>query len=65
MCNKVVYGAYQRVHGGWVWKDNGTLNALQKENDNLRGHIRRLEKSNQALGEELHKLKNPIPKGWD
>lgn len=39
---------------------------LKRENASLRGHIRRLEKSNQELGEELHRCQNPEgPKGWD
>ena len=37
-----------------------------QENERLRGLIRRLEKSNQELGEELHRCKNPgEAKGWD
>jgi FtsZ-binding cell division protein ZapB len=30
---------------------------LRIENENLRGHVRRLERSNQQLGEENHRLK--------
>jgi len=35
----------------------------EKEIENLRGHIRRLEKSNQELGEKLHKLTKG--EGWN
>lgn len=39
---------------------------LKEENASLLGHVRRLEKSNQELGEELHRCKNPDgPKGWN
>ena len=42
----------------------------KKTIENLRGLIRRLEKSNQELGEENHRLKMELqglkePTGWD
>lgn len=40
------------------------IKELEQENANLRGHIRRLEKSNQELGEENHRLKGK-GEGWN
>lgn len=47
--------------------DSRKYYALQRENESLRGHVRRLEKSNQELGEELQRCKNEYKqaKGWD
>lgn len=64
MCRKIVYGRYRHEGGQWIWQDDGTLNNLQKEVENLRGHIRRLEKANEQLGLENHKLKGR-GQGWN
>lgn len=62
---KIVYGRYARQGGQWIWQDDGTLNMLNNIIENLRGHIRRLEKSNQELGLALRKCQAPDSKGWD